>query len=417
MSMKIEINLADYYRRDIIVILSKVSMFFSNQKTFKSMTREDILAFLDSFRKIESVDPMHKWIGTYNTYRIHLMRFFKWLYFPDIEQDNRPKPSIIENIPQLKRKEKSIYKPTDLWTPEDDSLFLKYCHNVRDRCYHAMSRDSAARPHELLKLRIKDVVFKLTNEKKQYAEILVNGKTGSRHIPLIDSVPHVKDWIAQHPQSGNPNSILLCGFGKSLGRIINVVSLRLIYQNYKDKFFPKLLDNPNVLPADKHKIKELLKKPWNPYIRRHSALTEKSGILKEHYLRQYAGWSPSSQMHLKYLHYYGNESNNSLLEAYGVVTKDKKLSDVLKPKQCPNCNEPNKPDSRFCATCRMVLTYDAYNETLENQKEKESEVQRLQEKYQQDMKSMREEIKGEMKNQIAQLLATLKPEIVKEGLS
>ncbi len=49
MSMKIEINLSDYYRRDIIVILSKLSMFFSNQKSFKSMTREDILSFLDSF--------------------------------------------------------------------------------------------------------------------------------------------------------------------------------------------------------------------------------------------------------------------------------------------------------------------------------------------------------------------------------
>lgn len=117
---------------------------------------------------------------------------------------------------------------------------------------------------------------------------------------------------------------------------------------------------------DKQRIIELLKKPWNPYIRRHSALTEKSKILKESTLRQHSGWSPRSQMHLKYLHYFGNESTESLLEAYGIVTKDKQLSDALKPKQCPNCNEPNKPDSKFCAKCRMVLTYDAYNETLEN---------------------------------------------------
>jgi hypothetical protein len=48
-----------------------------------------------------------------------------------------------------------------------------------------------------------------------------------------------------------------------------------------------LLGNPNVLPEDKQRIKELLKKPWNPYIRRHSAL-EKSAILKEHLLRQHA---------------------------------------------------------------------------------------------------------------------------------
>jgi hypothetical protein len=30
--------------------------------------------------------------------------------------------------------------------------FLKYCPSARDRCYHAMARDSAARPHESLKL-------------------------------------------------------------------------------------------------------------------------------------------------------------------------------------------------------------------------------------------------------------------------
>ena len=244
-----------------------------------------------------------------------------------------------------------------------------------------MSRDSAARPHELLKLRIKDVVFKLTPDKKQYAEILVNGKTGTRHIPLIDSLPHIKDWISQHPQSGNTNSILLCGFGKSLNGVIGITSLNRIYQDYKKKFCPKLLNNPNVLPEEKQKIRELLRKPWNPYIRRHSSLTEKSTILKEHTLRQFAGWSPDSNMHLKYIHYFGNESNDSILEAYGMVTKDKHLSEALRPKQCPNCNEPNKPDSKFCAKCRMVLTYDAYSETLESEKQKEDKLSIMEKQF------------------------------------
>jgi integrase/recombinase XerD len=96
----------------------------------------------------------------------------------------------------------------------------------------------------------------------------------------------------------------------------------------------------------------LLKKPWDPYIRRHSALTEKSQILKEHVLRQHAGWSQRSQMHLKYLHYFGNESSESLLEAYGLIDKGIQI-DQLRPKQCPNCTEPNKPE--FCGKCRMVI--------------------------------------------------------------
>jgi hypothetical protein len=115
-SIKSEINPSNNYRKDTIILLCNLSTFFKNAKPFKEITREDLLSFLDSFRKTESVDPLHKWIGTYNTYRIQLMRFFKWLYYLDIEPTKRPKPSVIDNIVKLKRKEKSIYKPTDLWT-------------------------------------------------------------------------------------------------------------------------------------------------------------------------------------------------------------------------------------------------------------------------------------------------------------
>ena len=146
---------------------------------------------MDSFRKTETVDPLHKWIGTYNAYRVNLVRFFKWLYYPDVPKRERPKPAVIENIHEQKRREQSIYKPSNLWTPEDDLLFLKYCPSKRDK----------------------------------------------------------------------------------------------------------------------------------PYIRRHSALTEKSMILKEHVLRQHPGWSARSQMHLKYLHYFGNESSQTLLEEYGLIDK------------------------------------------------------------------------------------------------
>jgi hypothetical protein len=167
-----------------------------------------------------------------------------------------------------------------------------------------------------------------------------------------------------------------------------------VYGYYKQQLFPKLLESPNILPEDKQKIAELLKKPWNPYIRRHSALTEKSTILKEHVLRQHAGWSGSSQMHLKYLHYFGNESNESLLEAYGIIDKGIQL-DQLRPKQCPNCSEPNKPDSKFCAKCRMVLTYDAYNETLENEKEKEDKLTVMEKQF------------SAMQSQVQALISTL----------
>jgi hypothetical protein len=93
------------------------------------------------------------------------------------------------------------------------------------------------------------------------SEVLLNGKTGSRSIPLISSIPYLKDWIDQHPQPGNPNCPLICGLGKKLGRRLTTPTLYAIYKNYREKVFPKLLDNPSIPPEDKLKIRELLKRP------------------------------------------------------------------------------------------------------------------------------------------------------------
>lgn len=207
----------------------------------------------------------------------------------------------------------------------------------------------------------------------------------------------MKDYLDhEHPQPGNPNAPLICGTGKGLGRHISPLRIYSIYNDFKRYVFPKLLESPAALPEDKLRIKELLKKPWNPYIRRHSALTEKARILNEPILKIHAGWSQSSTMHLKYEHWYGNEPNESLLEAFGIMDKGIQL-DQPRPLQCPNCSEPNKTDSRFCAKCRMILSYDAYNESLERQKEErmtQASVNQLSE----ELFSLRQEIE-ELKRQ------------------
>lgn len=156
---KTETNLAESTQRVMIDNLNRFSRF--TKKDFKDVKRDDIVSFLNSLRKSETEDPNHKWIGTYNLYLITISTLFKWFYNPKIEPKERPKPDVIQNLKLLKRKEKSTYKPTDMWTQEDDLLFLKYCPSKRDRAYHAISRDSSCRPHELLKLKIKDVVFKM----------------------------------------------------------------------------------------------------------------------------------------------------------------------------------------------------------------------------------------------------------------
>ena len=86
LSMKTESNLSDNHRINYLNCLCRLSQFHGKTKTktkiFKDMSREDVLQFLDSFRKPENVDPLHKWIGTYNLYRTLLVYFFKWLALP-----------------------------------------------------------------------------------------------------------------------------------------------------------------------------------------------------------------------------------------------------------------------------------------------------------------------------------------------
>jgi hypothetical protein len=103
-SANTEINLSDRHKMNIIDVLNSLSNHFESKKSFRNMKREDIISFLDNVRKSEISDPHHKWIGTYNLYRVLIIKFFKWLYYPEMQPSKRPKPSLVENIPQLKEK-------------------------------------------------------------------------------------------------------------------------------------------------------------------------------------------------------------------------------------------------------------------------------------------------------------------------
>jgi integrase/recombinase XerD len=336
-------NLDSYYIKNTLKLLKRVNLL--------TATNESMIEFLGKIRKPESADPLHRWIGAYNTYVVYLKRFFKW----------NGNPEAMAGIRQLKRKEKSAYKPSDLWTQEEDLIFFKYCPSKKYSCYHAVARDSSCRPSELLRVKVKDVVFKMSGN-KQYAEILVNGKTGPRHIPLINSIPYLKDWIDNHPEKNNPNAYLFAENRK----MISSTGVRNYYKKTLRPYFASLKDIPL---EDKNVIKELLQKPWNPYIQRHTSLTGKSKILKEHVLRQHAGWSINSKMPQVYLHYFGNESNEAILEAYGLKPKEQQTN-KLQPVTCSNCGEQNKIDSKFCFKCRMVLSYDAWEEVTDEQVKK-----------------------------------------------
>jgi integrase len=244
-----------------------------------------------------------------------------------------------------------------------------------------MSRDTSARPHELLKLKIGDIAFKTSPSGVQYAQIVISGKTTQRVVPIINSISYLKSWLAVHPMKSSPEAPLFVGFGRSMGKAITPGGLLNYYNHHLKKgsrahgkfyegYFPRLLKSETVSEEDKKAIEKLLQKPfWNPYIRRHTSLTEKVQLIKNEFvLKQHAGWGLTSKMVNRYTHFLGTESSNAILEEMGILPKKGETPNKLQPKVCPHCSEPNSYDAPICIKCKMVLTFGAYGRAIEDEK-------------------------------------------------
>jgi hypothetical protein len=99
-ALRIEMRLSDNYRVSILNTLLTLSSAATG-KGFRDFTRADNIRYLERFRKDDSKDPTHKSFGTYNTNLVNLIKFFRWLYYPDLEPAKRPKPTVAQNLPKL----------------------------------------------------------------------------------------------------------------------------------------------------------------------------------------------------------------------------------------------------------------------------------------------------------------------------
>lgn len=110
-----EINIKASTKETKIKVLLWFSEFHQG-KSFKSMTKQDILDYLNSLRKPIG-DQNQRCIGSYNCRQMILLKFFRWLYNPD-EPDHtkRTTPSCMQGIRRLHQNEKTPYKHSDIWS-------------------------------------------------------------------------------------------------------------------------------------------------------------------------------------------------------------------------------------------------------------------------------------------------------------
>lgn len=290
------------------------------------ITKEDMKKLMGG---IEDSD-YSEW--TKQGFRIGMKKFYRWLYVEKFKEDLKPKeyPDVVSWI-NTTMKENKKKLPEDMLTEDDVKELIDGCTNIRNKCLVALLWDSGCRIGEVLNLQLKHIVFD-----RYGAQIIVQGKTGSRRVRLVSSVPYLANWKENHPNKKDSNSYLFVNIG-------NIEQgARVTYQGV-ESLLRKL------------KARIGFKKRINPHNFRHSRATFMASRVKEAVMKETFGWTQKSQMVATYVHLSGREVDNEILKANGIVTEETEQESKLKPKKCVRCGYENEATALFCSKCSMVM--------------------------------------------------------------
>jgi integrase len=282
-------------------------------KPYSKITEKDLKEF---FAKQHGIS-----INSLILKQCFVKQFFTWL----------GKEEVISWIKFSKRKPRNITSQ-ELLTEEEIKKIVQACPSPRDKCIVMLLYEGALRRGEIANIKVKDLT-----ETEIGLKIIVDGKTGSRTILFIDSIPYIKDWLNNHQYINELNAPLFYSFARSdYGRTLQHEGIYIVLKNAVN-------------------IAEIKKKVF-PHLLRHSRLDElgRQGF-RERDLKIFAGWSKESNMANVYLHYGEEEVERKLLEQKGIIQqRDTTVKTILQSLKCDKCNTLNTPTAVYCNCGEML---------------------------------------------------------------
>jgi len=345
--------------------LSKLQLLAEQaDKPFDEMDRDDVKGL------VTWVHREHDNSSTQDTYKKAIRNLFKILN----DGEHPEKSEWIQFNSGNGGKEKL---PSDLVTPEDVEAQIDACKNARDKALVAILWETGARIGELIDVTVGDV-----EDRKHGMKITIDGKTGSRRLPLVESVPYLNRWLNEHP---NPqkDAPLWCkiqqgGPDDQLG-----------YRYIREKILKRSMEDADV------------DKPSNPHHYRHSRASFLANEMTEAQLCEWFGWVQGSDVPAKYVHLSGRDIDNAYDAMHDLVDEEEEEDDESVV-ECPRCDELNEPDAAFCYRCGFALDIDAAEEveeveekTAESAEPEELEVAQKLVRAMKDEPELVEEILGE----------------------
>ncbi len=329
------------------------------EKDFKSCRKKDIEELIIKIERMEYAE----W--TKYGFKVLLRKFFKWLRGKD------ELPREVSWI-SLKQKNNNHRLPEELLTEQEVKEMINVAEKARDKALIAVLYESGCRISELLNLKIKNITFDTYG-----AKITVSGKTGSRRIRIIFSVPYLQDWLNKHSQKDDIGSYV---FVKRTNEKVEVFSYNRVVAILKG-----LAKKANI------------KKKINPHNFRHSRATYLANHLTEAQLKSYFGWTQSSKMAATYVHLSGRDVDKAVLKVYGIKNNEnEKEESILIPIECVRCKQINEATNRFCKRCGLTLDEKTRSEVIQEEM-KRNQADELMEELVKDkdvLKLLIEKIKG-----------------------
>lgn len=349
-------------------------------KYWVDATRDDIDELVYNIMKRYSVQDGQETNSTSDHKKV-LKIFFRWLKLGSRNFNEVGDPEETRRVRIKKVKDKIIRE--DLITDSDLSRLLHACkENQRDRAFIDCQSEAGTRPGEMLGLLLKHVKFD-----KHGAILHVDGKTGTRTVRLIRSVPNLAKWLDVHPFRDNPESPLWIMLEKrQVGQMLTYAAARQIIKRRSE-------------------IAGLSKRVYMNLFR-HSEATKSATFLTEAQMRGRHGWSSSSRMPARYVHLVNADVDEAILAHHGIAKG--KQQDPAMPKSCGICGMANSVESNSCAKCGRPLDLSIAIELDEKQKEKDLKIEEQGQKIANLEKKM-SEMWDEMKSRVTITSGEVKP--------
>lgn len=327
----------DYKRDQVLNGLSEATLLRNTQrlkivaqraeKSFDEMDKSDVKTLIVWIHDRDYTDE------TVDTYKTVIKTFWGWL--KDAGRDKIP--AEVKWIQLSNGNGKGDTLPKDLLTKDEIEKQVDAAKNPRDKALIYMLYETGARIGEIIDLTVGDI-----EDRKHGKKVVIDGKTGARRLPLVESVPHINNWLNKHP-SGEKDAPLWCKIQQGGPED------QLGYRYIREKILKKNMERAGI------------DKPSNPHHYRHSRASHLATELKEAQLCEWFGWVQGSNVPARYVHLSGRDIDDAYDQMHGLYEpdEDEQQPDIV---ECPRCQELNEPKATFCMRCGFGLDQEKAEE-------------------------------------------------------